>query len=107
MFPPKPNDDPREWLDGLWSSLQRAGHHFGNEADIQPTEEGVEMRAQMNETLPTAMKGPVLDYMKKYARACGWRVSVRFEKRYALVRASRASSNASKNSNANASGSSK
>jgi hypothetical protein len=52
----------------------------------------------MNEPLSKEMRGPVLEYMKQYARASGWTIQTRFGKGYIdLIAASRAPSKSSKN----------
>lgn len=60
------------------------------------------MTARMMETLPKEMVPSVRSYMRKYAKACGWKLSVSFTKRHcevAVSALSSAESKASKNSN--------
>lgn len=98
MYPPKPSDNPSEWLNGLWLSLQRGGDHFGGDAHLERGDEGqVLLRTKMARPLPKEIKPVVLTYMKQYARICGWNVKVRFDKGYCLLEASsRAASSASR-----------
>lgn len=98
MFPPKPSTNASEWLNGLWSSLQRAGDHFGSDAHLENGSDGsVRLRTRMEKALPKEIKPVVLTYMRQYARICGWDVKVKFEKNYCVLEASsRAASSASK-----------
>ncbi len=98
MFPPKPSQNPSEWLNGLWSSLQRGGDHFGQDAHLETTPEGkTAMRSRMARQLPKDLQPVVTTYMKQYARACGWRLNVKFSKGYCVLEAaSSAESSASK-----------
>lgn len=98
MFPPKPSQNPQEWLNGLWSSLQRGGFHFGQEAHLELGSDGsIQMKSKMAEPLPERVRGTVTAYMKQYARACGWNLKVSFRKGYCELEASsRAESKASK-----------
>jgi hypothetical protein len=98
MFPPKPSPNPTEWLNGLWSSLQRASDYFGEDGHIERGSDGsVRARSRMLKPLTKDIKPVVLAYIKQYSKACGWNVKVKFEKGYCLLEAaSRAESSASK-----------
>ncbi len=51
----------------------------------------------MNEVLPKEMRKTVTNYMKQYAKECGWKVKVTFSKGYVeLAAASIEASSASK-----------
>ncbi len=101
MFPPEPSENPEVWLGGLWASLQRAGIHFGGEAHLAVNDDGsISLRSEMKEVIPKEMRATVASYMKKYAKACGWKLSVSFRKRHCEVSVSalsKAASKASKN----------
>lgn len=99
MFPPKPSDNPHEWLTGLWQSLMRAGDHLAEGGQLQEDEEGrTHLRIRMNAPMPKDVKKPILEYMRQYARACGWKMQVKFEKNYiCLIASSKAASSASRN----------
>lgn len=97
MFPPKPSDNPQEWLNGLWLSLQRGGDHFGGEASLHENEEGdFIVRSRMNADLPSNIRKTVTAYMKQYAQASGWDLKASFKKNYVELLLSRAASSSSK-----------
>ena len=98
MYPPKPSQNPQEWLNNLWASLQRGGHHFGSEASLEQGSDGsIRLRSRMNERLPDTAKRAVTAYMKQYAKESGWRLKVAFKKGYVeLEAASKDASSSSK-----------
>lgn len=98
MYPPKPSNNPLEWMNAMWQSLQRASDCFGGEAVARPEDDELVLDVRLTGALTKEMKEAASTYMKKYARACGWRVNVAFKKGYVrLSAASRPASSASRN----------
>src|SRR5215204_4316558 len=73
MFPPRPTEDPREWLAGVGASLMRAAHHFNGQADSYLQDEGLRVKFFMGHAVPVRDRDLVRSYVKSFAKEAAWR----------------------------------
>lgn len=107
MFPPQPNEDLQKVVSGMWESLQRAGGHFGGEAQVASREDGFDVVLYLKEKLPAGSSAYIKPFVLEYLKQAGWKVErLRMQKGYLALFASRAESNLSKNLETRPSGSS-
>lgn len=97
MFPPKPTENPKDWLNGLCCSLQRAAPILADTATIHfDNVEHLEIVLSFQERPTPEQRKLLTRYIFLYSRACGWLVRVRQQKNYLVLAASRAASRVAK-----------
>lgn len=101
MFPPNRTSSPHELLNNLWSSVQRGGAFFSQDARVEQNDEGLYscLLHYAPGGVPKEVRPALEKYMRGYARASGWTIkSLRFKRSHAVVElaASRAASSLSK-----------
>lgn len=97
MFPPSVTENPEAWLNAVWESLQRAGDHYAENAELLQDESGFVGFLYLKDSLPPGVKRDVSQYIKKYSRLAGWAVrSVSFRRDYIRIEASSAESSFTK-----------
>jgi len=110
MFPPKVTSNPEQMLGNLCASLARAAENLSS-GSYEPLDGG-KFSASIRLLLPMTdtMKSSASSYIREYAKASGWRVSVRIGRDQVRIEgkaASKPSSRASRNRRDTRCGSSK
>ena len=78
----------------MWESLQRAGGHFSDDAQIDQLEDGSYfIKLFLKDTLPPSSVLHVYNFIREYGAECGWKVKkVSLQKTYVLMVVDRESS---------------